>query len=209
MSCRYPTSNRIFVSHPTFVQPKKILKTCHASSTSLDSKVQRYPEDQNSMLLQSTILPHPPLHHRHRHVSLSLPLSPNSLSFPPGFRTKKHPTVTCSISQVHSYGTVDYERRPVAKQTGLYKSILLMKDRSALAASVLNDYENAGKNITKWELHRIIKELRKFKRFVRALEVPSFGNYFWVLVFVMFSWGEANLGKLGTFMHFQCFETRN
>ncbi|KAI8545514.1 hypothetical protein RHMOL_Rhmol07G0045500 [Rhododendron molle] len=125
------------------------------------------------MLLQSTI-PQSPL--LHRRVSLSSPLSSHSLSFPSGFRGKKHPAVRCSISQVHSYGTVDYERRPVAKWTGIYKSISLMKDRAVSAVSVLNDCEKAGKKLTKWELHRIIKELRKFRQFNRALEVYEWMN---------------------------------
>ena len=39
------------------------------------------------------------------------------------------------------------------------------------SASVLNQWEDEGKNLTKWELSRVVKELRKYKRFERALEV--------------------------------------
>lgn len=39
------------------------------------------------------------------------------------------------------------------------------------AASILNQCENEGKRFTKWELCRVVKELRKFRRFKLALEV--------------------------------------
>lgn len=39
------------------------------------------------------------------------------------------------------------------------------------AASVLNQWENEGRNLTKWELCRVVKELRKFKRYNLALEI--------------------------------------
>lgn len=39
------------------------------------------------------------------------------------------------------------------------------------SASVLNQWENEGKKLTKWELSRVVKELRKYKRFERALEI--------------------------------------
>ena len=38
-------------------------------------------------------------------------------------------------------------------------------------ASVLNKCEKEGKKLTKWELCRIVRELRKFRRFRLALEV--------------------------------------
>lgn len=41
------------------------------------------------------------------------------------------------------------------------------------SASVLNQWENEGKKLTKWELSRVVKELRKYKRFERALEVKQ------------------------------------
>lgn len=32
------------------------------------------------------------------------------------------------------------------------------------SVSVLNQWENEGKNLTKWELSRVVKELRKYRR---------------------------------------------
>lgn len=43
-------------------------------------------------------------------------------------------------------------------------------------ASVLNQCEKEGKKLTKWELCRIVRELRKFKRFKLALEVYEWMN---------------------------------
>uniref|UniRef100_A0A5B6ZE07 Pentatricopeptide repeat-containing protein n=1 Tax=Davidia involucrata TaxID=16924 RepID=A0A5B6ZE07_DAVIN len=131
------------------------------------------------MLLQSTISQSPLYHHHHNHVSLSS-TSSYSLSFPYGFRNStfvrtstspKHPIITCSISQVHSYGTVDYERRPMVKWNAIYKRISLMEDPELGSASVLNQWENEGKKFTKWELCRVVKELRKFRRYKLALQV--------------------------------------
>jgi len=39
------------------------------------------------------------------------------------------------------------------------------------SGSVLNQWENDGKRLTKWELCRVVKELRKYKRYQQALEV--------------------------------------
>lgn len=39
------------------------------------------------------------------------------------------------------------------------------------SATVLNQWEKEGRRLTKWELCRIVKELRKYKRYDRALEV--------------------------------------
>jgi len=39
------------------------------------------------------------------------------------------------------------------------------------SGSVLNQWENEGKRLTKWELCRVVKELRKYKRYQQALEV--------------------------------------
>lgn len=44
------------------------------------------------------------------------------------------------------------------------------------SATVLNQWENEGKNLTKWELCRVVKELRKYKRHQRALEVYDWMN---------------------------------
>lgn len=39
------------------------------------------------------------------------------------------------------------------------------------SATVLNQWEKEGRKLTKWELCRVVKELRKYKRYERALEV--------------------------------------
>lgn len=53
----------------------------------------------------------------------------------------------------------------------IYKRISMMEDSSAGPASVLNQVENEGKRISKWEVCRVVKELRKFRRYKFALEV--------------------------------------
>ncbi|XVF79733.1 hypothetical protein PTKIN_Ptkin15bG0013500 [Pterospermum kingtungense] len=84
--------------------------------------------------------------------------------------------ITCSISQIHSYGTVDYERRPMIKWNALYKKISLMENPELGSATVLNEWEKGGRKLTKWELCRVVKELRKFKRYKQALEVYEWMN---------------------------------
>ncbi|KAF9668713.1 hypothetical protein SADUNF_Sadunf14G0032100 [Salix dunnii] len=81
------------------------------------------------------------------------------------------PVITCSISQIHNYGTVDYERRPMIKWNALYRKISLMDNPELGSGSVLNRWENEGKRPTKWELCRVVKELRKYKRYQQALEL--------------------------------------
>ncbi|XP_022943029.1 pentatricopeptide repeat-containing protein At1g02150 [Cucurbita moschata] len=80
-------------------------------------------------------------------------------------------SITCSVSQTHSYGTVDFERRPMVKWNAIYRRISLMENPELGSASVLNQWENEGKKITKWEIFRVIKELRKYRRYERALEI--------------------------------------
>ncbi|KAL1308652.1 hypothetical protein HN51_050645 [Arachis hypogaea] len=85
-------------------------------------------------------------------------------------------SVTCSISKIHSYGTVDYERRPIVRWNDIYKRISLMQNPEIGSAAVLEQWEDEGKSFTKWELCRVIKELRKYKRYKRALEVYGWMN---------------------------------
>lgn len=66
---------------------------------------------------------------------------------------------------------MDYERRPELKWNAVYKRISMMEDPEKGSASVLNQWENEGKRLSKWEICRIVKELRKFRRFKLALEV--------------------------------------
>lgn len=124
------------------------------------------------MLLQ------PSLHHHHHHRAPALSLSA-SYSNPLLLRLPRFSillgaarrTVACSISQVHGYGAVDYERRPMVKWNALYRRISLMEKPELGSASVLNQCEDEGKKLSKWELCRVVKELRKFKRYRQALEV--------------------------------------
>ncbi|GKV12710.1 hypothetical protein SLEP1_g23828 [Rubroshorea leprosula] len=85
-------------------------------------------------------------------------------------------SVTCSISQIHSYGTVDYERRPMIKWNSIFKKISLMEKPELGSATVLNEFEKGGRKLTKWELCRVVRELRKFKRYRQALEVYDWMN---------------------------------
>ncbi|KAK7386159.1 hypothetical protein VNO78_26182 [Psophocarpus tetragonolobus] len=83
-------------------------------------------------------------------------------------------SVTCSISKIHSYGTVDYERRPIVRWNDVYRRISL--NPQVGSAELLNQWENEGRHLTKWELSRVVKELRKYRRFQRALEVYDWMN---------------------------------
>ncbi|XP_061362333.1 pentatricopeptide repeat-containing protein At1g02150 [Gastrolobium bilobum] len=116
---------------------------------------------------------------QNNNVSLSLS---SSLCYSPPFPFKlstlttqrvcfERLSVTCSISKIHSYGTLDYERRPILKWNDLHRRISLAQNPELGSATVLNQWENEGKHLTKWELCRVVKELRKYKRFQRALEV--------------------------------------
>ncbi|CAN7138518.1 unnamed protein product [Brassica rapa subsp. narinosa] len=89
---------------------------------------------------------------------------------------KKTAIIVCSISQVYGYGTVDYERRPIIQWNAIYKKISLMEKPELGAASVLNQWEKGGRKLTKWELCRVVKELRKYKRPNQALEVYDWMN---------------------------------
>lgn len=46
-----------------------------------------------------------------------------------------------------------------------------MQDTEMGAERVLNQHEKEGKRVSKWELGRIVEELRKVGRYKRALEV--------------------------------------
>jgi len=80
-------------------------------------------------------------------------------------------SVTCSISKIHNYGTLDYERKPNVKWNSIYRRISMMENPELGSASVLNQWENEGRTLTKWELCRVVKELRKYRKYDRALQV--------------------------------------
>ncbi|KAK4759268.1 hypothetical protein SAY87_022399 [Trapa incisa] len=90
--------------------------------------------------------------------------------------TARRTAVACSVSKVHGYGAVDYERRPMVKWNALYRRISLMEKPELGSATILNQCEDEGKKLTKWELCRVVKELRKFKRYRPALEVYEWMN---------------------------------
>lgn len=134
------------------------------------------------MLLRPTISQSPP-HPQPISLSSSHSLS-NSSNFPFGYRISplknsqlNHPFVIknhSSVSKVHSYGTVDYEKRPATTTVtwkAIYKRMSIMGNPEKGATEVLNQWENEGKRVTKWELCRIVKEMRKYGRHKLALEV--------------------------------------
>ncbi|XVF73542.1 hypothetical protein PTKIN_Ptkin12aG0210200 [Pterospermum kingtungense] len=84
--------------------------------------------------------------------------------------------ITCSASEVNRHGRVEYQRRPMIKWNAIYKKISLMENPELGSASVLNDWEKGGRKLTKWELCRVVKELRKYKRYKQALEVHEWMN---------------------------------
>lgn len=168
---------------------RKRKRTSVLSSEILTSTLSLNPTpnfQSSAMLLQpTTVKPPPNCHHHHHNHSFT-----NVLSFSSGIvqnstfsvkqlcKSTSYKThgntlfITCSsISQVHSYGTVDYESRPMLNWNGVYKKISMMENPNLGAASVLNKVENEGKKLTKWELCRVVKELRKYRRFKYALEV--------------------------------------
>ncbi|KAK9068791.1 hypothetical protein SSX86_012907 [Deinandra increscens subsp. villosa] len=130
------------------------------------------------MLIHSPISQSPP--HPHL-ISLSSSSSsyflPNSINFLSGFRNSplKTPLIIKNCSSVsQAYKTVDYEKKPgtttVTWKT-IYKRVSMMGDREKGSSGVLNQWENEGKTVNKWELCRLVKELRKYGRYKLALEV--------------------------------------
>ncbi|XP_019058125.1 PREDICTED: pentatricopeptide repeat-containing protein At1g02150 isoform X2 [Tarenaya hassleriana] len=105
--------------------------------------------------------------------SVSYPLpSPSSAPFSVALlwrRRRPKPGVVGS-GEVYGYGTVDYERRPIIQWNALYKNLSLQNPDLG-AASVLDLWEKRGRKLTKWELCRVVKELRKYKRHFLALQV--------------------------------------
>ncbi|KAI3498419.1 hypothetical protein L1887_34194 [Cichorium endivia] len=143
------------------------------------------------MLLHPTISQSPP---NPQSISLSSSSSSlcNSLNFPYGFRSSpikksqfssfivknSYSSSSSPVSKVYNYGTVDYENKPRTTVTwkAIYKRISLMGNPEKGAAEVLNQWENEGKKVTKWELCRIVKEMRKYGRHKLALEIYNWMN---------------------------------
>ncbi|GAB4861993.1 hypothetical protein Ancab_037247 [Ancistrocladus abbreviatus] len=107
--------------------------------------------------------------------SLSLPSGSRSVI---SIRTISAPIyrITCSVSRVDSQETLYYERRTTLKWKNIYKRISFMENPEMGAATVLDECENEGKKPTKWELRRVVRELRKFKKYKPALEVYEWMN---------------------------------
>ncbi|KAJ0816797.1 putative tetratricopeptide-like helical domain superfamily [Helianthus annuus] len=139
------------------------------------------------MLLHPTISqyqPHP------QSISLSLPSSfpSNSLNFPYGFRISpfKKPQFNPFIiknsysspqSPVSRGNSYDEKRRGTSVTwKAIYKRINLMGNPEKGAIEVLNQWENEGKKVSKWELSRVVKELRKYGRHKLALEIYKWMN---------------------------------
>ncbi|KAD4982625.1 hypothetical protein E3N88_19296 [Mikania micrantha] len=112
----------------------------------------------------------------------------NSLNFSYGFRISplktsqfvpfiirtSYSSSSSSISKVRSYGGgVEYDKRRETSVTwkAIYKRISLMGNPEKGAIEVLNQLENEGKKFTKWDICRVVKEMRKYGRHRLALEV--------------------------------------
>nr|XP_043611196.1 pentatricopeptide repeat-containing protein At1g02150-like [Erigeron canadensis] len=149
------------------------------------------------MLIHSTLSQSPPHPHPHPQlISFSSSFS-NSIYFLSGFPKShlktshfKPPIIItkCSsssssssssyVSNVYNYGAVDYEKKQGTTVTwkAIYKRISMIGSREKGSSSVLNQWENEGKSVTKWELCRLVKELRKYGRFRLAFEIYEWMN---------------------------------
>ncbi|KAM3388599.1 hypothetical protein ACQJBY_011001 [Aegilops geniculata] len=74
------------------------------------------------------------------------------------------------VANVHSYGTVDFERRPALRWSSLYRRVAVGHGGRPVGRT-LADWDEGERRLDKWELCRIARELRKFRRFNLALEV--------------------------------------
>ncbi|KAL9234342.1 hypothetical protein vseg_009225 [Gypsophila vaccaria] len=83
-------------------------------------------------------------------------------------------SISCSIPPQ----TYDHGKKPpvLLKWSNIFKSISTVVDPEIGVSNLLNRFESDGKRFTKWELCRIAKELRKFKRYKLALEVYEWMN---------------------------------
>ncbi|CAL2259870.1 unnamed protein product [Prunus armeniaca] len=103
------------------------------------------------MLLQTSV------HHHHHNLPLSsslsystlLPCKIPTLPLPSSINFQRLPSISCSISQVHNYGTVDYERRPMVKWNAIDRKISLTDGPEVRSADVLNQWEKEGRKLTK------------------------------------------------------------
>ncbi|XP_073125158.1 pentatricopeptide repeat-containing protein At1g02150-like [Henckelia pumila] len=136
------------------------------------------------MLLQpTTSKPTSNFHHRGQDYGSIFSKTSYSISFSSPLlrktsgRDKNLVFFSCSsVSRVQSYGRVGFGWRSALKWSDVYKKISTMEGQNMGSASVLNEAENEGRSLSKWDLHRVVKELRKFRRYKSALEVLEWMN---------------------------------
>ncbi|KAG8065570.1 hypothetical protein GUJ93_ZPchr0004g38566 [Zizania palustris] len=73
------------------------------------------------------------------------------------------------VAKVHSYGTVDYERRASLRWSSLYRRIAVDHGGRPVGLTLVA-WDEGERRLHKWELCRTAKELRKFRRFNLALQ---------------------------------------
>uniref|UniRef100_A0ACD5UU70 Uncharacterized protein n=1 Tax=Avena sativa TaxID=4498 RepID=A0ACD5UU70_AVESA len=74
------------------------------------------------------------------------------------------------VANVHNYGTVDFERRRALRWSSLYRRVAVGNGGRPVGRT-LADWDEGERRLDKWELCRIARELRKFRRFHLALQV--------------------------------------
>ncbi|KAF5188322.1 Pentatricopeptide repeat-containing protein [Thalictrum thalictroides] len=91
-------------------------------------------------------------------------------------RNNNNSIIANYIPQIYNYKKSDFERKPTPKWSIVYRRISLMENPEMGSAFVLNQLDKEGKNLSRWELCRVVKELRRFRRFKLALEVYEWMN---------------------------------
>lgn len=84
----------------------------------------------------------------------------------------------------------------MVKWNAIYRKISLTDDPEVRSADVLNQWEKEGRKLTKWELCRVVKELRKYKRYDRALEVKRqirVQSFYFGFLFAGFIWWACHV----------------
>ncbi|GER49392.1 pentatricopeptide repeat-containing protein [Striga asiatica] len=152
-----------------------------------------FTQSHSAMLLQPTIPKplsnYPKQNHCNVYASNAMSFSSGLLQNPTfflkksilytGYKTHEENAVfvTCSSTpRVNSHGTVDYEKRALPSWAGIYNEVYMLNYPDSGAAAVLSRIENEGRKIKKRELSKVVKELRKLKRFKHALEIYEWMN---------------------------------
>ncbi|XP_076892580.1 pentatricopeptide repeat-containing protein At1g02150-like [Bidens hawaiensis] len=122
----------------------------------------------------------------HQHPQpYSLSLSSNTLNFKHGFqispiKTPKFNTFFIKNTYSSSSSVNQDKRRRGSSSSitwkAIYKRISSMGNPETGAIEVLNQWENEGKKVTKWEVCRVVKEMRKYGRHMLALEIYKWMN---------------------------------